>query len=323
MSGRATLISAVLGSTSIHTLSILPVPNVVIKSIERLMRNFLWDRGNSSRHHWIKWETICTPKDEGGLGIRKLSDVKKCLLNKLAWRFLQNQSIWAQFARDKYLHSSYTSATWTALKPYISKMRRDTCWEIGKWDTLLSHFCEWLNVRLPKQAKLWTIKDVVNNERIKEKFRNMLSGVTRNVTDTFQLSNNPDKLCWRGAISGVFTTIAYYDQIRKSLPKNKLFKLSWQPWIPPKISVFLWRMWHHSLPTDDNIIKCGISMVSKCWCCRSPRREETEHLFIHSELARPAWNFLAYIFDKPVPEAMVHLQQVWFISLKKQIIWSV
>ncbi|KAL9675251.1 hypothetical protein QQ045_003452 [Rhodiola kirilowii] len=44
MSDRATIIASVQGSVSNHTLSILPVPNVVIKSIETLMRNFLWDR---------------------------------------------------------------------------------------------------------------------------------------------------------------------------------------------------------------------------------------------------------------------------------------
>ncbi|KAL9685919.1 hypothetical protein QQ045_023373 [Rhodiola kirilowii] len=100
MSGRATLISSVLGSVSIHTLSILPVPKVVIKGIERLMRNFLWDRGGSAKHHWVNWDQVCMPKDEGGLGIRKLSDVKKCLFNKLAFRFLQNNSIWALLERN-------------------------------------------------------------------------------------------------------------------------------------------------------------------------------------------------------------------------------
>ncbi|KAL9690308.1 hypothetical protein QQ045_010705 [Rhodiola kirilowii] len=51
MSGRATLISSVLASVSIHMRSIVPVPKVVLKGIERMMRNFLWDRGTNSRHH--------------------------------------------------------------------------------------------------------------------------------------------------------------------------------------------------------------------------------------------------------------------------------
>ncbi|KAL9680391.1 hypothetical protein QQ045_018270 [Rhodiola kirilowii] len=67
MSDRATLIASVLCSMSIHTLSILPVPNMIIQRIERLMRNFLWDRSSSARHHWVNWDTIYRPKDEGGL----------------------------------------------------------------------------------------------------------------------------------------------------------------------------------------------------------------------------------------------------------------
>ncbi|KAL9668232.1 hypothetical protein QQ045_002609 [Rhodiola kirilowii] len=84
LSGRATLILSVLSSVSIHTLCILPVPKVVINGIERLMHNFVWDSGSSSRHHLVNWEFFCTPKDEGGLGLQRLSDVKQCLLSKLA-----------------------------------------------------------------------------------------------------------------------------------------------------------------------------------------------------------------------------------------------
>ncbi|KAL9671780.1 hypothetical protein QQ045_009353 [Rhodiola kirilowii] len=320
MSGRATLISSVLGSVSIHTLSILPVPKVVIKGIERLMRNFLWDRGGSAKHHWVNWDQVCMPKDEGGLGIRKLSDVKKCLFNKLAWRFLQNNSIWAKFARKKYLHKSYSSAIWSSLKPYIRKMRQDSCWEIGKGDVLLSHFCEWLNVKLPKHAESWTIKDVVNSDTIKDSFNSMISGITPNVIDSFHLSNSPDRLCWKEGSPGsssIFTTKASYDKIRKSMPKNNLFANSWQAWLPTKISVFLWRLWHKALPTDDNITRCGICVVSKCWCCQKSKVEATEHLFLHSDIASSVWAFLAVNLDKPTPGDMEQLKRDWFIDLKR------
>ncbi|KAL9659167.1 hypothetical protein QQ045_024031 [Rhodiola kirilowii] len=317
MSGRATLISSVLASVSIHTLSILPVPKVVLKGIERMMCNFLWDRGSTTKHHWVTWEAICKPKDEGGLGLRLLSDVKKCLLSKLAWRFMQNKSIWAKFARSKYLYSSYTSTIWTALKPYIRRLRRDSCWEIGKGDIQLSHFCEWINVKLPKEASDWTIKDVVNNCEIRNMFLGMLEGVIRGVIDSFQLSNKPDVLLWRGAESGVFSTKACYEKIRVALPKSLMFKHLWHPWLPPKISTFVWRLWHKALPTDDNLPRLGFALVSKCWCCKSSKEEETEHMFLHSDLASPVWNFLALMFDKPIPRSMSHLQQEWFVDFKR------
>ncbi|KAL9675669.1 hypothetical protein QQ045_003873 [Rhodiola kirilowii] len=55
ISGRATLIASVLGSLSIHTLSIIPVPKGCLKKMESLLSNFLWDSGESCRRHWVSW----------------------------------------------------------------------------------------------------------------------------------------------------------------------------------------------------------------------------------------------------------------------------
>ncbi|KAL9681261.1 hypothetical protein QQ045_013043 [Rhodiola kirilowii] len=49
ISGRSTLIVSVLSSLSIHTLSIIPVPKTVIKSMEKLLATFIWD----GKHHWV------------------------------------------------------------------------------------------------------------------------------------------------------------------------------------------------------------------------------------------------------------------------------
>ncbi|KAL9659108.1 hypothetical protein QQ045_021151 [Rhodiola kirilowii] len=314
ISGRAVLISSVLSSVSIHTLSILPVPKVVINGLERLMRNFLWDRGASTRHHWVNWEVCCLPKDEGGLGMRNLQSVKKCLLSKLAWKFLQNSSLWAKYARHKYLYSSYSSAIWSAIQPYIRRLRRNSCWEIGRGEINLAHFCEWLRIRLPKEAQTWMIKDVTYQPAIKEKFLGMLEGVLRGVVDNFLLSNKPDRLLWRGCESGKFTTKAYYESIRPAMPKSNLFKHTWHAWLPPKISAFLWKLWRKALPTDDNIIRIGFLTTSKCWCCKHSSIETLDHIFIKSDLAAQAWPLLAWLFDKKAPSRISMLQQDWFVN---------
>ena len=36
-------------------------------------RDFLWDSNNSGNgFHWVNWDEVCRPKQEGGLGIRPL-----------------------------------------------------------------------------------------------------------------------------------------------------------------------------------------------------------------------------------------------------------
>ncbi|CAM8911543.1 unnamed protein product [Rhodiola kirilowii] len=142
ISGRATLISSVLGSLSVHTLSILPVPKGCIKKMESLMSNFLWD----SKRHWIKWSAVCTPKMEGGLGIRNLSGVKNAVLAKLAWKFLIKDSLWANYATQRFLSRSSSSATWRAIHPLVKDLRNDSVWAIGSGNTYISHLCEWLDI---------------------------------------------------------------------------------------------------------------------------------------------------------------------------------
>nr|KYP44925.1 LINE-1 reverse transcriptase isogeny [Cajanus cajan] len=69
--GRVTLINSVLNAMPIHFLSFFKAPNSVIKEIMAIQRDFLW-RGvkDGSKIPWVKWETMCKSKVEGGLGIK-------------------------------------------------------------------------------------------------------------------------------------------------------------------------------------------------------------------------------------------------------------
>jgi len=64
-------------------------------------------------HVW-GWQDTCRPKNEGGLGIRRLSDINKATGVRLAWRLCNSNSLWAQWMRDYYMlekHLSQASST--------------------------------------------------------------------------------------------------------------------------------------------------------------------------------------------------------------------
>lgn len=73
--------------------------------------------------------------------------------------------------------------------------------------------------------------------------------------------------------------------------------------MPLKVSIFLWRILHRALPTNDNVSRVGIPLASKCVCCISPKYESMEHLFIHGNMTGLLWDFLCHTFGKSRPRS--------------------
>ena len=71
---RVTLIKAVLNSIPIFFISFFRVPKNVVDKLVRLQRSFLWGEGDDqNKLTWVKWKTICLPKEKGGLGVWDLA----------------------------------------------------------------------------------------------------------------------------------------------------------------------------------------------------------------------------------------------------------
>jgi hypothetical protein len=70
---RVTLIKSTLANLPTYLLSLFPISVSVAKHIEKLQSNFLrGGLGEEFKFHLVKWEKVCTPVKEGGLGIRNL-----------------------------------------------------------------------------------------------------------------------------------------------------------------------------------------------------------------------------------------------------------
>uniref|UniRef100_A0A7N0U204 Uncharacterized protein n=1 Tax=Kalanchoe fedtschenkoi TaxID=63787 RepID=A0A7N0U204_KALFE len=111
--GRITLIQSVLMALTVHVLASSPAPLMVLQRQER-------------RHHWVRWSLIFRPFSEGGLGFKSLFQIMEGLLAKLAWRFWEQESLWAHFMELKYGHPSAIltspqsgSAIWTRIRPFM------------------------------------------------------------------------------------------------------------------------------------------------------------------------------------------------------------
>ncbi|XP_022039945.1 uncharacterized protein LOC110942477 [Helianthus annuus] len=79
--GRLQLINYVLSSMHIYWAVVFIIPARVTKELEKRMRRFLWNAGRQGKvHAKVAWKEVCLPKEEGGLGIKSISDVNKALM---------------------------------------------------------------------------------------------------------------------------------------------------------------------------------------------------------------------------------------------------
>ena len=91
MGGRITLINSVLTTLPIYLLSFFRIPKKVVQKIVTIQRNFLWGGDfEANKIPWVKWDTICLPKNKGGLGIKDLIKFNEALLGKWGWELANN-----------------------------------------------------------------------------------------------------------------------------------------------------------------------------------------------------------------------------------------
>ncbi|GKE48477.1 hypothetical protein Tco_1479735, partial [Tanacetum coccineum] len=80
--GRLQLSQSVILSMHIYWASVFMLPSRIMTDIEQLMRGFLWCQGPLRRGKAkVSWDSVCLPKAEGGLGLRKIESFNVALMS--------------------------------------------------------------------------------------------------------------------------------------------------------------------------------------------------------------------------------------------------
>lgn len=92
-------LQSVLSSMHLYWALVLILPARIIRDLEQSMRGFLWCQGEMKRGKVkVAWESICFPKNEGGLGIRRLDTFNISLMATHIWSIVTNkESLWVRW----------------------------------------------------------------------------------------------------------------------------------------------------------------------------------------------------------------------------------
>ncbi|ONK78423.1 uncharacterized protein A4U43_C02F18610 [Asparagus officinalis] len=186
MAGRMTLIKSVMASMPIFTMHTDKLPVAICNVVERKQRAFMWGHDPDKRgFHPIGWNRICTPKQVGGLGIKKLSIMNEACLLKLSWRSLhETEGLWVKVLKAKYGHRADwrrlavakqgDSDTWRQLAPIWNKGLHHMVWSIkggrdvrfwlDRWTDLDVPLIQKALLHIPHEKAAATVSDFVTSE---------------------------------------------------------------------------------------------------------------------------------------------------------------
>lgn len=83
--GRVQLVNSVISGMLLYSFHIYARPISLIKTVDGWIKNFIWSGDvNSKKLVTVAWHTVCSPRDNGGLGLRSIRQTNDAALLKLS-----------------------------------------------------------------------------------------------------------------------------------------------------------------------------------------------------------------------------------------------
>ena len=101
--------------------SLFIILKYTISKIEQNFSSFLRSsKIGNARHAKIRWESVCLPKKEGGLGLRRFKDSNDANVMKHIWNlFYRKDSLWVAWVGRLYLRQGSLLQLRDRIRPFI------------------------------------------------------------------------------------------------------------------------------------------------------------------------------------------------------------
>jgi hypothetical protein len=161
--GRLVILNPVLSGLPMFMMSVFEIPKEVFKKLDQYRSRFFWQGNKDKKKYRLdKWNILCRPKDQGGLGIADLATKNIILLSKWIFNLLNGDGPWQSLLRNKYLTTKTLS--------HVQEKPNDSHF----WKGLLKVKkkvldCGTFNIKDGSQIRLWEDK-WVGRQPFKEQY---------------------------------------------------------------------------------------------------------------------------------------------------------
>lgn len=138
MAGRVLLVKSIIQSMMILNITIYNWHASIIKTINILIRSFIWS-GNIEKRKMVivAWSKYCSKNSEGRLGLLSLKHYNKATNLYLCWKLLNRRHPWSSFLaarvlrNGKMINYAIKSSLWKCLKDWHDTVLEHSTWIIG------------------------------------------------------------------------------------------------------------------------------------------------------------------------------------------------
>ena len=147
LAGWVFLIQASSATIPSHVMQGTYLVGRILDGIDRVNKNFLWGSSETTRKiHWVGWQKVTKPKEEGGLGLQEAKGRNTTLLAKLNWRFhTEDDNLWVRVLKGKYCSNRRLNAInmdrlpcsqiWRAIKKCRDTFNKGSMWMVHTGST--------------------------------------------------------------------------------------------------------------------------------------------------------------------------------------------
>ena len=314
LGGRLVLTNSCLSSLPMYTMGFYLLPKSVHLEMDQIRSNFFWQGAKEEfRYHMAKMDTICRPKNQGGLGMINTSTMNECLLVKWIWRIAKGSNeTWFKILQAKYMQNgSFFSSSPRGASQFWQSLHKVK--HLFKWGAIFqvkdganTMFWEdtWkgdtpIKIQFPDLYKMCanpraSVADCWDGENWIIPFRRSLTTTEKDDLDKLLLWLQPsslsvglDNITWALENSKVFSTKSLYSFMTNRGVMLKDSNSCWKVRTPLKIKVFLWQLSNDRLQTATALKRRGWKGSHLCCLCGKP--ENVDHIFFRCSLARFLW----------------------------------
>eukprot|EP00253_Pinus_taeda_P028735 PITA_28735 len=334
MASRVVLIKSVLQAMPLYLFSILAAPKWVLKRIRNMQRDFLWGSSETNRK-WalVKWDKICKPKIQGGIGLRDPETSNTIMNAKIWWQWVTTQGkLWAKIWRAKYANNRpqeelirFTpvdkgSLIWNAAKQHYQLIQKHSFWEIRNgcmarfWNDAWNQMPSLSSVFPPEANQIRQEQQQATihqywTQETENGFRQWLprNQITSNVISagrdeleielkkrSIRHQEGADIIRWGYTPKGSYSTLEAY-HLMGDLPNrpDPLWGRIWSFKAWPKVTLFLWMVGNKKILTWDRLRRRNFQGPSICHNCFQDE-ESQQHLLDSCPLANLIWDKISF-----------------------------